>query len=88
METLKNFLGAFSGPTSARGFGENTIGGDNDMNAIMDPTQPIPDEVQESLQSSGFTSDDVQQILKDVREAQSHIVTKPFQIARTSTGIV
>ena len=80
MNTLKNFLGYLSGPTSARGFGENTIGGDNDMNAILDPTQPIPDEVQESLQSSGFTSDDVQQILSDVREAQAHLVARPIGV--------
>ncbi|MEI8292260.1 MAG: hypothetical protein WCH99_22545 [Verrucomicrobiota bacterium] len=71
LSTLVNFLGLLGGQTSAgSGLGENQT---EAMITLIDPNTALPDELQEAFKESGFTSKDVQDILKDIREAQGHV---------------
>ena len=69
--TLTNFLGLLGGRTSAgSGSGENQS---KAMTTLIDPNATMPDELQAAFNESGFTSNDVQEILRDIREAQAHV---------------
>lgn len=86
--TLKNFLGLLGGQTSDGSAGGNHQTGEN-MTNIINALEPLPADVTESLHGSGFTSADVQEILKDIREAQQRIVSpaKLVAIATPQHGI-
>ena len=71
LSTLTNFLGLLGGQTSAgSGWGENQS---ETMTTLVDPNAALPDELQEAFNNSGFTSKDVQEILRDIREAQGQV---------------
>ena len=71
VSTLTNFLGLLGGQTSAgSGSGENQS---ETMTTLIDPNATMPDELQAAFNESGFTSNDVQEILRDIREAQAHV---------------
>ena len=77
LATLKNFLVAL-------GDEENNESESTTMTTLLDPYKPIPDELNESLRDSGFTSKDVQEVLADVRAAlaltgQTPAAIKPTQ---------
>jgi hypothetical protein len=52
---------------------ENNQIGEN-MTTIINPNEAIPDELSQSLSDSGFTSEDVQAVLNDIREANGHLM--------------
>jgi uncharacterized protein YhbP (UPF0306 family) len=66
LATLKNFLVAIADE-------ESNQSGDN-MTNIINPNEPIPDELSQALSDSGFTSEDVQAVLSDIREANGHLM--------------
>jgi len=66
LATLKNFLVAIANE-------ENNQIGEN-MTTIINPNEAIPDELSQSLSDSGFTSEDVQAVLSDIREANGHLM--------------
>ena len=71
LATLINFLGLLGGQTSAgSGWGENQS---ETMTTLIDPNAALPEALQEAFTDSGFTSRDVQEILKDIREAQGQV---------------
>jgi hypothetical protein len=61
LATLKNFLTALGD--------EDNQSGEQPMTHIIDPNEPLPDDMRESLHESGFTSADVQEVLADIRAA-------------------
>jgi hypothetical protein len=66
LATLKNFLVAIANE-------ENNQIGEN-MTTIINPNEAIPDELSQALSDSGFTSEDVQAVLNDIREANGHLM--------------
>ena len=50
------------------------------MTNLIDPNAPVPDELHQALNESGFTTADVQEILLDIREAQGHLTAKPLAV--------
>jgi gamma-glutamyl phosphate reductase len=44
------------------------------MTTIINPNEAIPDELSQALSDSGFTSEDVQAVLNDIREANGHLM--------------
>ena len=70
LSTLANFLCLLTGQNGAAGGGENQS---DNMTTLIDPNATMPDELQAAFKESGFTSADVQAILKDIRDAQGHV---------------
>jgi len=68
--TLKNYLVSMSENAGEANSGVN-------MTTLINANEPIPTEVQGTLDEAGFTSAEVQQILQDIRAAQGHLATKP-----------
>ena len=69
--TLTNFLRLLGGQTSGGSGGEANQS--NNMTNLIDPNAELPEALQEAFNNSGFTSKDVQEILRDIREAQGHV---------------
>jgi hypothetical protein len=61
LATLKNFLTALGD--------EDNQSGEEPMTHIIDPHEPLPNDMRESLHESGFSSEDVQEVLADIRAA-------------------
>ena len=70
LSTLANFLCLLTGQNGGSGGEENQS---DNMTTIIDPNAALPGELQEAFNNSGFTSKDVQEILRDIREAQGHV---------------
>ena len=78
LSTLLNFLGLLAGEAGTAGGGENQS---EIMTNLIDPNAPVPDELHQALNESGFTTADVQEILQDIREAQGHLsAPKPMAV--------
>ena len=80
LSTLANFLCLLTGQTGAAGGEENQS---DNMTTLIDPNATLPDELQAAFKESGFTSADVQAILKDIREAQGYVSRSPAQITQS-----
>ena len=70
LTTLINFLGLLAGQSGGSGGEANQS---ETMTTLIDPNAALPGELQEAFNNSGFTSKDVQEILRDIREAQGHV---------------
>ena len=55
------------------------------MTNIINPYEPLPNEMEESLHESGFTSADVQEVLADVRAALGMSGLTPVVPAKPQT---
>ena len=70
LTTLINFLGLLAGQSGGSGGEANQS---ETMTTLIDPNAALPGELQEAFNNSGFTSKDVQEILRDIREAQGQV---------------
>lgn len=71
MATLVNFLGLLGEKSAAGSGGEENKS--EIMTTLLNPNATTPDELHAAFKGSGFTTADVQEILKDIREAQAHV---------------
>lgn len=69
LATLQSFLVALGDEDTT----ESTI----PMTTILDPNEPVPSELDESLRESGLSSKDVQEVLADIRAAYAATVPLP-----------
>ena len=77
LATLKNFLTALGD--------EDNQSGEAPMTHIIDPHEPLPNEMRESLHDSGFSSEDVQAVLADIRAALAMTGQTPVVPAKSKT---
>lgn len=77
LATLKSFLTAIGD--------EENQSERNNMTHIIDPNEPLPDDMRESLHESGFTSEDVQEVLADIRAALAITGQIPVVPAKAKT---
>jgi hypothetical protein len=77
LATLKNFLTALGD--------EDNQSGEEPMTHIIDPHEPLPNEMRESLHDSGFSSEDVQEVLADIRAALAMTGQTPVVPAKSKT---
>ena len=77
LATLKNFLTALGD--------EDNQSGEKPMTHIIDPNEPLPADMRESLHESGFSSEDVQEVLADIRAALGMAGQTPVVPAKSKT---